>query len=99
MEFIQLEMFVAAAEERSLQRAARRVGRSQPAVSVALTKLEAEAGVPLLVRTRRQGCRLTCAGLVLYEYATRILRLRAEACRAPLPAPPEPPPLWAVPCA
>lgn len=100
MEFIQLEMFLAAAKERSLLRAARRVGRSQPALSVAMNKLEEETGRRLLVRTRSQGCQLTPEGSLLYEYAARLLRLRDEAA-ARLAAPmvsDEPVPAWLVPC-
>ena len=40
MELMQLEMFVAVIEERSVQKAADRVCRTQPAVSIALRKLE-----------------------------------------------------------
>lgn len=100
MEFIQLEMFLAAAQERSLLRAAQRVGRSQPALSVALSKLESETGRQLLVRSRRQGCQLTAAGAVLYGYAERMVRLRAEATARleASAATAEPPPAWLVPC-
>ena len=79
MELMQLEMFVAVVEERSFQSAGERVFRSQPAVSVGLQKLEASIGVPLLDRTQRQSGRLTPAGEVFYEYASRILGLRDEA--------------------
>jgi len=49
---MQLEMFLAVVEERSVNKAAGRVCRTQPAVSIALRKLEEEFGVPLLNRTR-----------------------------------------------
>jgi DNA-binding transcriptional LysR family regulator len=78
MELMQLEMFVAVAEERSFLRAAERVFRTQPAVSIGLRKLEGRIGVPLLDRSYRRGGRLTPAGEVLYEYASRILGLRDE---------------------
>ena len=39
MDLMQLEMFVAAAELRSVQRASERVFRTQPAVSMAIRKL------------------------------------------------------------
>lgn len=82
MELMQLEMFVAVVEERSFLRAAERVFRTQPAVSIGLRKLEEEIGVPLLYRSRRQSGRLTPRGEMLYEYASRILRLRNEMCSA-----------------
>ncbi len=82
MEFMQLEMFVAVAEERSFLRAAERVFRTQPAVSISLRKLEGRIGVPLLDRSDRRRGRLTPAGEVLYKYASRILGLRDEALTA-----------------
>src|SRR5260370_15186946 len=82
MELMQLEMFVAVVEERSFLRAAERVFRTQPAVSIGLRKLEGQIGVPLLDRSRRQSGRLTPAGEILYEYASRILGLRDEALSA-----------------
>ena len=78
MEFMQLEMFVALVEERSFQKAAERVFRTQPAVSLALRKLEQRIGTPLLDRSRPRDHRLTHAGKVLYEYASRIVGLRSE---------------------
>jgi DNA-binding transcriptional LysR family regulator len=82
MELMQLEMFVAVVEERSFLGAAERVFRTQPAVSIGLRKLEGKIGVPLLDRSQRRSGRLTPAGEVLYEYATRILGLRDEALGA-----------------
>lgn len=80
MEFKQLEMFVSVAEERNVQRAATRVYRTQPAVSMAIRKLEEEAGAALFIRSDR--FRLTEAGEVLYRYAKRLLALRDEAWEA-----------------
>jgi LysR family transcriptional regulator, benzoate and cis,cis-muconate-responsive activator of ben and cat genes len=77
MEFKQLEMFVAVAEERGVQRAAARVFRTQPAVSMAIAKLEEEVGVTLFFR--RERFRLTAAGQTLYDYARAILKLRRDA--------------------
>jgi DNA-binding transcriptional LysR family regulator len=54
MELMQLEMFVAVAEERSFVRAAERVFRTQPAVSIGLRKLEGRIGVALLDRSHRR---------------------------------------------
>jgi DNA-binding transcriptional LysR family regulator len=82
MELMQLEMFVAAAEEPSLQRAAERVFRTQPAVTIALHKLEEEVGAPLFDRSNRGSATLTDAGRLLYDYAQRILGSRDEALAA-----------------
>ncbi|MCC6743843.1 MAG: LysR family transcriptional regulator [Acidobacteria bacterium] len=73
MEFMQLEMFVAAVEEGSVQRAARRVRRTPPAVSIALRKLEGEIGVSLFDRSDRSKRVLTDAGRTMYTHATRLL--------------------------
>jgi DNA-binding transcriptional LysR family regulator len=78
MELMQLEMFVAVVEEGSVRRAAERVYRTQPAVSIALGKLKEEFGMNLLDDTRRRDRNLTEAGEVLYKYATRILGMRNE---------------------
>jgi DNA-binding transcriptional LysR family regulator len=78
MELMQLEMFVAMIEERSVQKAAERVSRTQPAVSIALRKLEDHVGIALLDRSRRRGYRLTQAGELLYEFASSMVAMRNE---------------------
>ncbi|HLA09653.1 MAG TPA: LysR family transcriptional regulator [Pyrinomonadaceae bacterium] len=82
MEFQQLEMFAAVVEEGSVRRAAERVFRTAPAVSIALRKLEEELGAPLFDRSERNHRQLTPAGRSLYSYATRILDMRKEATAA-----------------
>ncbi|MBA3356721.1 MAG: LysR family transcriptional regulator [Pyrinomonadaceae bacterium] len=82
MELMQLEMFVAVVEEGSVHAAAERVFRTQPAVSMAIRKLEDRIGSPLFDRTKRHDYLLTPAGEVLYSYATRLLNLRNEAVAA-----------------
>jgi DNA-binding transcriptional LysR family regulator len=81
MDLFQLETFLAVAEERSFSRAAARLHRTQPAVSQAIAKLEAELGEVLLERSSRDGT-LTDAGEVLREYALKLLNLRGEASAA-----------------
>ncbi|QHN02334.1 LysR family transcriptional regulator [Granulicella sp. WH15] len=81
MDLFQLETFLAVAEERSFSRAAARLHRTQPAVSQAIAKLEAELGEVLLDRSSRDGT-LTDAGHVLKEYALKLLNLRSEAAGA-----------------
>ena len=79
METMQLEMFVALVQEGNLQAAAERVYRSQPAVSVAIKKLEQTVTSPLFDRSKRGYYSLTTAGEVLYSYASRIVSIRREA--------------------
>jgi DNA-binding transcriptional LysR family regulator len=81
MELMQLQMLVAVAEEGSLQKAAARVYRTAPAVSIAISKLEDEIGMLLLDRTYRS-FRLTAAGGVLADYARNLISLRDEAIAA-----------------
>jgi DNA-binding transcriptional LysR family regulator len=78
MELMQLEMFVAVVEEGTVRRAADRVFRTQPAVSIALGKLQREIGTALLEDTRRTNREPTEAGQTLYEYASRMLGIRDE---------------------
>jgi DNA-binding transcriptional LysR family regulator len=78
MELMQLEMFVAVVEEGSVHKAADKVCRTQPAISIALRKLENEIGSPLFDRAQRYDYHLTPAGELLYSYATRMVALRNE---------------------
>jgi DNA-binding transcriptional LysR family regulator len=73
-----LRVFVTVASERSFSRAARKLRRTQPAVSQAIKRLEDASGERLIDRTSRDG-RLTDAGEVLLEYGARLLRLADEA--------------------
>jgi len=72
MELRHLRQFAAVVEAGSLTAAAERLHMSQPPLSVAIAKLEADVGVPLLVRTSR-GVEPTSAGLFLLEGASRVL--------------------------
>jgi DNA-binding transcriptional LysR family regulator len=81
MELSQLETFLAVAEERSFSRAALRLHRTQPAVSQVIRKLEAAVGETLFDRAARDGS-LTAAGVLLRDYALRLLALRREATSA-----------------
>jgi len=72
-----LQVFQTVARERSFSRAAEKLYRTQPAVSIAMRKLEDWVGQPLFVRG--SGARtLTDAGMLLSEYADRMLNLREE---------------------
>ena|SRR5438552_913433 len=82
MELMQLEMFVAMVEEGSFRKAADRVFRTQPALTMAIRKLEQELGAPLFDRSNRSDYVLTDSGEVLYEHAKRLLNLRDEGLAA-----------------
>lgn len=81
MELNQLETFLAVAEEHSFSRAAARLHRTQPAVSQVIRKLEESVGETLFDRAARDGS-LTAAGVLLRDYALRLLALRREAASA-----------------
>lgn len=80
MDLNELQVFWTVATEKSFSRAAAKLYRTQPAVSMAVRKLEEWVGGPLFVRGSRAG-RLTDAGELLLEYAERMLNLRQEAQR------------------
>jgi DNA-binding transcriptional LysR family regulator len=84
MNLRQLEYLVALAEQGAFGRAAERCNASQPAVSVAIAKLESELGVEL-VRRESRGAALTPAGESLVRWARAALAgvdgLRVEATR------------------
>jgi DNA-binding transcriptional LysR family regulator len=81
MELSQLEVFLAVARERRFSRAAEKLYRTQSAVSQTIHKLEQELGEALFDRTSRDGV-LTDAGHVLFEYAEKLVNLRAEAAES-----------------
>src|SRR5687767_14909086 len=78
MELAQLEFFMRVVEEGSLSKAADRVFRTQPAVSIAVRRLEEEIGSPLFDRAQKKPT-LTDTGEILYDYARRMLALRDQA--------------------
>jgi len=77
----QLEYFTRVVQEKGFSKAATRVFRTQPAVSIAIRRLEEEIGLPLLERSQKVPV-LTEAGEVVYDYAQRILGLRDEVGQA-----------------
>ena len=76
--FRQLAAFHAVARLGSVSRAAAELHLTQPAVSIQLKLLEESAGAPLLEREGR-GVRLSDAGVLMADYAARILDLWREA--------------------
>jgi DNA-binding transcriptional LysR family regulator len=77
MDLSQLQVFLTVAKEQSFSRAAEKLYRTQPAVSIAIRKLEESVGQPLVTRGARQ-VKLTDAGELLRDYAERLLNLRDE---------------------
>lgn len=73
MKLQQLDMLVAVVDEGGIRAAARRLGLSQAAVTKAMRLLEAQAGVPLLLRKPR-GVGLTDAGQRLLARARAVAR-------------------------
>jgi DNA-binding transcriptional LysR family regulator len=76
-----LRTLLAAVESGSFASAARRVRRSESAVSLQLKRLEEQIGEPVFVRAGKQ-MTLTGAGARLVEYARRLLDLNDEALSA-----------------
>jgi DNA-binding transcriptional LysR family regulator len=77
MDLSELQVFLTVAREGSFSRAAERLYRTQPAVSLTIRKLEDDLGQPLFVRGARP-VRMTDAGTLLRDYAERLINLRDE---------------------
>ena len=78
MDINQLEVLIAVAREKSFSRAADLLGRTQPAVSQAIRRLEQEIGEKLFDRSSKDGT-LTAAGELLVDYAKQMMNLRRAA--------------------
>lgn len=76
-----LRQFVAVAEELHFRRAAARLSMSQPPLTAAIRRLEAEIGATLIERGQKT-VRLTAAGAVLLNEARRLLANADEALAA-----------------
>jgi DNA-binding transcriptional LysR family regulator len=77
VELSTLRVFMTVANERSFSRAAEKLARTQPAVSLALQRLESELGEKLLDRSAKDVV-LTDAGRTVLEYARRFQNLESE---------------------
>ena len=77
MELYPLKLFLAVANEKSFSRAAEKMLRTQPAVSLAIQRLEAELGERLIDRSATP-LLLTDAGRILAEHARRFVNLESE---------------------
>ncbi len=78
MDIHQLETFLAVVEQGSFSGAAKALGRTQPAVSQVIARLEDEIGQRLFERPARRGG-MTDAGKALVEYAKRLMTVREQA--------------------
>lgn len=76
-----LRTFVTGSTLGSFAKAADRIGRSPPAISLQLRKLEAQVGQTLF-RKQGRGLVLTEAGEIMLSYARRLLELNDEATMA-----------------
>jgi len=77
MELYPLQVFNTVVSEKSFSRAAEKLNRTQPAVSLAVQRLESELGEMLLDRTGRE-ISLTDAGQILVEFARRFENVQRE---------------------
>jgi len=78
MQLQDLSTFLTVAAERSFSAAAKKLHRTQPAVSQGIRRLEEELGERLFDRSSRNGT-LTEAGRLLQDYAARLMRVAADA--------------------
>ena len=88
MELYALQVFATVVTERSFSRAAEKLFRTQPAVSLAVQRLEAELGEKLIDRDMRAAKELvlTDAGRTVFEYARRFQNLQPGAARTRWPS-------------
>jgi DNA-binding transcriptional LysR family regulator len=77
MELYPLKVLLTVADEKSFSRAAERLLRTQPAVSLAIQKLESDLQEKLIDRSGKD-LLLTDAGRIVYEYARRFENLEGE---------------------
>jgi DNA-binding transcriptional LysR family regulator len=77
MEFYPLKVFLTVAGEKSFSRAAEKLLRTQPAVSLAIQKLESDLQEKLIDRSGKE-LLLTDAGRIVHDYARRFENLEAD---------------------
>ncbi len=81
MDLSDLRIFKAVVEEGGITRAAERLHRVQSNVTTRIRQLEEDLGVPLFLREGKR-LHLAPAGLILRDYADRLLNLAEEAREA-----------------
>src|ERR1019366_9457905 len=77
MELYPLKVFLAVASEKSFSRAAEKLLRTQPAISLAIQKLESDLQEKLIDRSGKD-LLLTDAGKIVLEYARRFENIEGE---------------------
>ncbi|MDQ2841684.1 MAG: LysR family transcriptional regulator [Acidobacteriota bacterium] len=77
MELYPLKVFLTVATERSFSRAGEKLLRTQPAISIAIQRLESDLKEKLIDRTGRE-LLLTDAGRVVLDYARRFQNLEGD---------------------
>jgi DNA-binding transcriptional LysR family regulator len=77
MELYPLKVFLTVASEKSFSRAAEKLLRTQPAVSLAIQKLESDLQERLIDRSGKE-LLLTDAGRIVHDYARRFENLEAD---------------------
>ncbi len=77
MELHSLKVFQTVANEKSFSRAGEKLLRTQPAVSLAIQRLEAELGERLIDRSGKE-LLLTDAGKIVFDYSRRFENLEME---------------------
>jgi DNA-binding transcriptional LysR family regulator len=77
MELYSLKVFATVASEKSFSRAAEKLLRTQPAISLAVQRLESELQEKLIDRSGKE-LLLTDAGAIVLEYARRFENLQQE---------------------
>jgi DNA-binding transcriptional LysR family regulator len=84
VELYALQVFATVVSERSFSRAAEKLFRTQPAISLAVQRLESELGEKLIDRDMRGAKELvlTDAGRVVFEHARRFNNLELELASA-----------------
>lgn len=81
MDLVQLEYFKAVAESGHLTNAAKKLNVAQPALSVSISRLESEVGVPLFDRVGR-GIYLNKCGEIYLEHVNQVLETMERAQHA-----------------
>jgi len=81
MELHSLKVFQTVANEKSFSRAAEKLLRTQPAVSLAIQRLESELGERLIDRSGKE-LLLTDAGKIVFDYSRRFENLELEMSNA-----------------
>jgi DNA-binding transcriptional LysR family regulator len=77
VEFYPLRVFLTVANEKSFSRAAEKLLRTQPAISLAIQRLERELGEKLIDRSAKE-LLLTDAGRIVVDFARRFENLERE---------------------